>query len=59
MEIGRRNTNNLRYIDDTILLVESSDDLKWLLMKVEEESAKASPQLNIKKTKSMTYTRNT
>ena len=49
-KIGGRNINNLRYTDDTILLAESSNDLKGLLMKEKEESAKIGMHLNIKKT---------
>ena len=46
IKIAGRNTNNLRYADDTILSVES-EELKRLLMKVEEESEKAGLKLNI------------
>ena len=49
----RRNINNLRYADDTTLMVESEDELKSLLMKVKEESEKVSLKLNIQKTKIM------
>ena len=45
--------NNLRYIDDTTLLVESEEELKSLLMKVKEESEKAVLKVNIQKTKIM------
>ena len=48
-----RNTNNLRYADDTTLLAESKEELKSLLMKVKGESKKASLKLNIQKTKIM------
>ena len=48
-----RNTNNLRYADDTTLMAESEEELKSLLMKVKEESEKASLKLNIQKTKIM------
>ena len=48
-----RNTNNLRYSDDTTLTVESEEELKSFLMKVEEESGKAGLKLNIQKTKIM------
>ena len=41
IKIARRNSNNLRYTDDTTLMVESKEDLKSLLMKVKEESEKA------------------
>ena len=47
-----RNTNN-RYADDTTLMAESEEELKSLLMKVKEESEKASLKLNIQKTKIM------
>ena len=49
----RRNINNLRYADDTILMAEREEKLKSLLMKVKEESEKASLKLNIQKTKIM------
>ena len=42
--------NNLRYADDTTLMAESEEELKSLLMKVKEESAKAALKLNIQKT---------
>ena len=48
-----RNINNLRYADDTTLMVESEEDLKSLLMKVKKESEKVSLKLNIQKTKIM------
>ena len=48
-----RNINNLRYGDDTTLVAESEEELKSLLMKVEEESEKDSLKLNIQKTKIM------
>ena len=51
-KIARRNINNLRYEDDTILMAES-EELKSLLMKVKEESEKVSLKLNIQKTKIM------
>ena len=47
IKIARRNTNNLRYADDTILMAESEEELKSLLMKVKEESEKAGLKLNI------------
>ena len=46
-----RNSNNLRYAEDTILIAESKEELKSLLMKVKEESKKAGLKLNIQKTK--------
>ena len=51
IRIARRNINNLRYVDDTTLMVESEEELKSLLMKVKEESEKADLKLNIQKTK--------
>src|SRR5574339_199918 len=48
-----RNINNLRYADDTTLIVESEEELKSLLMKVKEESEKVGLKLNIQKTKIM------
>ena len=53
IKIGRRNTNNLRYVNDTTLMAESEEELKSLLMRVREESERASLKLNIKKTKIM------
>ena len=53
VKIARRNTNNLRYLDDTTLITESEDKLKSLLMKVKEESEKVGLKLNIQKTKIM------
>ena len=50
IRIARGNINNLRYIDDTTLMAESEEELKNLLMKVEEESEKAGLKLNIQKT---------
>ena len=47
IKIGRRNINNLRYEDDIILMAESEEDLKSLLMRVKEESARANLRLNI------------
>ena len=49
----RLNTNNLRYAADTILMAESEQELKSLLMKVKEESEKVGLKLNIQKTKIM------
>ena len=51
IKIARRNINNLRYADDTILKAESKEELKSLLMKVKEQSEKADLKLNIQKTK--------
>ena len=53
IKVARRNTNNLRYVDDTTLMAESEEELKSLLMKVKEESEKAGLKLNIRKTKIM------
>ena len=49
IKISGRNTNNLRYADDTTLMAESKEEWKRLLMRVKEESEKASLKLNIKK----------
>ena len=51
IKISGRNTNNLRYANDTTLMAESEDELKSLLMKVKEESEKVGLKLNIQKTK--------
>ena len=53
IKISGRNINNLRYTDDTTLMQESEEELKTLLMKVEEESEKVGLKLNIQKTKIM------
>ena len=53
IKISRRNINNLRYADDTTLMAESEEELKSLLMKVEEESENVGLKLNIQKTKIM------
>ena len=53
IKIAKRNINNLRYADDTILVAESEEELKSLLMKVKEESEKVGLKLNIQKTKIM------
>ena len=53
IKIAERNINNLRYADDTILMAESEEELKSLLMKVKEESEKVGLKLNIQKTKIM------
>ena len=53
IKIARRNINNLRYADDTTLMVESEVELKSLLMKVKEESSRVGLKLNIQKTKIM------
>ena len=49
IKIARRNTNNLRYTDDTNLMAEREEELKSLLMKVKEKSEKAGLKLNIQK----------
>ena len=53
IKIARRNSNNLRYADDTTLMAESEEELKDLLMKVKLESEKVGLKLNIQKTKIM------
>ena len=55
IKIAGRNINNLRYADDTTLMVESEEALKSLLMKVKEKSEKAGLKLNIQKTKIMAF----
>ena len=52
-KIAGRNINNLKYADDIILIAESEEELKSLLMKVKEESEKVGLKLNIQKTKIM------
>ena len=51
LELGGRNSNNLRYADDTALMAESKEELKSFLMRVKEEGERAGLKLNIKKTK--------
>ena len=53
IKIAGRNINNLRYADETILMAESEEELKSLLMKMKEESEKVGLKLNIQKTKIM------
>ena len=53
IKIARKNTNNLRYADDTTLMAESEEELKSLLMKVKEESEKVGLKLNFQKMKVM------
>ena len=53
IKIAGRNINNFRYADDTTLMAESEEELKSLLMKVEEESEKVDLKFNIQKTKIM------
>ena len=55
IKIARRNINNLRYTDDTTLMVKSEEELKSLLMKVKKESEIVGLKLNIQKTKIMTF----
>ena len=55
IKISGRNINNLRYADDTILMAESEEELKSLLMNVKEESEKVGLKLNIQKTKIMVF----
>ena len=53
IKIAGRHINNLRYLDDTTLMVESEEELKSPLMKLKEESKKVGLKLNIQKTKIM------
>ena len=53
IKIARRNINNLRYADDTTLMVKSEQEIKSLLMKGKEESEKVGLKVNIQKTKIM------
>ena len=53
IKVARRNINNLRYADNTMLMAESKEELKSLLMKVKEESEKPGLKLNIQKMKIM------
>ena len=55
IKIAKRNTNSLRYADETTLMAESEEELKSLLMKVKEESEKGGLKLNIQKTKTMAF----
>ena len=52
IKIARRNINNLRYADDTMLTAESEEELKSLLMKVKQEGEKVGLKLNIQKLRS-------
>ena len=54
-KIAGKNINNLRYIDDTTLMAKSKEELKSLLMKVEEESENVGLKVNIQKTKMMKF----
>ena len=53
IKIAGRNNNNLRYADDTTLMAQNEEEVKSLLIKMKEESGKASWKLNIQKTKIM------
>ena len=53
IKISGRNINNLRYAGDAILMAESEEELKWLLMKMKEEIEKVGLKLNIQKSKIM------
>ena len=55
IKTSRRNINNLRYADDTTLMAESEEELKSFLMRVKEESERASLKLNIKKKKLISW----
>ena len=55
VKVARRNSNNLRYADDTTLMAESEEELKSFLTKVKEESEKVVLKLNIQKTKIMAF----
>ena len=55
IKIAGRNSNYLRYADDTTLMAESEEELKSFLMKVKEESEKVGLKLNIQKTKTMAF----
>ena len=56
IKISGRNTNNLRYADDTTLMTESEEELKSLLIKVKKDSEKVGLKLNIQKTKTVAST---
>ena len=55
IKIAGRNSNNLRYADNTTLMAESKQEVKSLLMKVQEDSQKVGLKLNIQKTKIMAF----
>ena len=55
IKIAGRNINNLRYADDTTLMVDSKEEINSLLMKVKEESEKVGLKFNIQKTKIMAF----
>ena len=52
VNIGRRNINNLRYVDDTTIMAECEEELKYFLMRVKEESKRAGSRLNTKNLRS-------
>ena len=54
IKIARRNTNNLRYADDTILMAENEEELKRLLVRMKKENEKSGLKFSIQKTKLMT-----
>ena len=54
IKIAKRNSNSLRYADDTTQMAESKEEIKNLLMRVKEENEKAGLKLNIKKTNTQT-----
>ena len=58
IKTARRNSNNLRYANDTILMAESKEELKSLLLKVKEDTEKAGLELNIQKIKIMATNEN-
>ena len=53
IKIGKRNINNLKYVDDTTQMSERQEELNSLLMRVKEDSERASLKVSIKKTKIM------
>ena len=55
IKVAGRNSNNLRYADDTTLMAESEEELKSFFMRVKEESEKTCLKLNIQKTKIMAF----
>ena len=52
IKIGGRNINNLRYVDDTTIMAECEEELKYFLMRVKEESKRAGSRLNTKNLRS-------
>ena len=55
IKISRRNINNFRYADGTILMAKGEEELKSLLMKLKEDSGKVGLKINIQKTKIMAF----